>query len=376
MIRKLVLKGSPQEIGYAHGSQGKREVHRSLETYEKLFHGYQQISWEEAKERALPHLDAIAKYDSTMIEEMEGIAKGAGVSFEDIVALNARSEIALVGGGSAFSDGCTAIAVNKPVADDTIIGQNWDWKETQKESLLLLHIQSDSRPDITMVTEGGMIGKIGFNSAGVGICFNALMTNKKSNEVPIHLGLRAVLNSFTLTEAISKITNGQIASAASFLIGYDEGDGNGMAVNAEVSSFGIDFVGQNDGKLVHTNHLLSDVLNKNLTDTNNFKHEDSMLRKIRAEQLIQKSIADGEPVDEKSFKRWLSDTFNSPNSINHFKNERAPEHRRMETVFSIIMNLAKKKMLLRIGNSVEGQYEEIDITSDVPKEIQANSQRV
>ncbi len=80
MIKKLVLKGSPREIGYAHGSQGKREVHRSLETYEKLFRGYQQISWAEAKERALPHLTAIEKYDHHMVEEMEGIAKGAGVN--------------------------------------------------------------------------------------------------------------------------------------------------------------------------------------------------------------------------------------------------------------------------------------------------------
>lgn len=361
MINKLILSGSARDIGYQHGAYGKKEVLQSLETYEKLFHGYQQIDWSEAKERALTHLNAIEKYDPSMIEEMEGIAAGAGVDFEDILALNARSEIALAGyGGTSFSDGCTAIAVTNPIIPETIIGQNWDWKPAQINSLLLLEIESDARPDITMVTEGGMIGKIGFNSAGVGVCFNALITDKKSHEVPVHLGLRAVLNSHSLTEAISKIKGTQMASAASFLIGYDEGDGNGMAVNAEVSPFGLDYVGGDDGILVHTNHLLSDQVLINLKDMNEFRFEDSMLRKKRAEQLIHTTIARQESISEKTFEAWLSDEFNAPNSINHFENKRAPEHRRMETVFSIIMNLSKRKTYLRVGKSIEdNEYVEI-----------------
>lgn len=360
MITKLKLQGSAKEIGYKHGHEGKQQVIQSLETYEKLFHGYQHIDWEEAKRRGLEHYKAIEKYDPNMLDEMQGIADGAGVEFEDILALNARSEIALTGyKGQTFSDGCTAISVTSPITSDTFIGQNWDWKGSQKESLLLLEIESENKPDITMITEGGMIGKIGFNSAGIGICFNALHTDKVSNEVPIHLGLRAVLNSNSLVEAVSKVKHGQMACAASFLIGYDDGLGNGLAVNAEVSPFGIDFVGGNGGSLVHTNHMISDVLKKNLTDMNEFIHDDSTLRKLRAEQLIQSSIKSGEPIHEKTFENWLSDNFNAPNSINHFENEFAPEHRRMETVFSIIMNLSKRTASYRIGNSVDEKYTEI-----------------
>lgn len=360
MMKKLNLQGSAREIGYKHGSEGKHQVIQSLEAYEKLFHDYQHIDWSEAKECGLAHLNAIEKYDPEMIEEMQGIADGAGVTFEDILALNARSEIALAGyKGQTFSDGCTVIAGTDPITSDTIIGQNWDWKGSQKESLLLLKIEKENNPDITMITEGGIIGKIGFNSAGVGICFNALLTDKKSDGVPIHLGLRAVLNSQSLTEAVAKIKNGQLASTASFLIGYDDGKGSGLAVNAEVSPFGIDFVGGNSGMLVHTNHLCSNVLKQSLTDMNEFKHDDSMLRKIRAEQLINSSIKSGKMINEQTFESWLSDTFNAPNSINHFENEHAPEHRRMETVFSIVMNLSKRKASYRIGNSVQEKYIEI-----------------
>lgn len=359
-MKKLVLRGSPKEIGERHGQEGKIEVIQSLETYERLFFGYQKINWKQAKEYALAHVEAISKHDQQLIEEMEGVANGAGVDFEDILALNARSEIALANyKRKAFSDGCTALAVTQPVSSDTIIGQNWDWKGQQKKSLLQLEIHIEGKPVVTMVTEGGLIGKIGYNSAGLGICFNALLSDKKSNEVPIHLALRSVLNSFSLHEAISKIKGGQTAAAANFLIGKAENELNGMVVNVEISPFGIDMIGGNDGVFVHTNHICSDYIKTYLNDMNEFKYDDSILRKKRAEQLIYTTIAKKKSISHTNFKEWLSDTFNAPNSINHYKNKFAPEHRRMETVFSIIMNLSKRKILLCVGNPSVGKYKEI-----------------
>ncbi|WP_260841966.1 C45 family autoproteolytic acyltransferase/hydolase [Siminovitchia fortis] len=363
MIKKLHLQGSAKEIGFLHGSQGKQEVMNSLKAYERLFYVAKKMSWQEAREHSLLHLNAIEKYDFQMIEEMEGIAEGAGVDFEDILTLNARSEIALTNIGEVFSDGCTSMAVSSPIIKDTIIGQTWDWTASQKNSLLLLDIEAKNAPLITMVTEGGIIGKIGFNSAGVGFCLNALVTDKGTNKIPLHLGYRAVLNSYSQAEAISKISNGQIAASGNFLIGYDDGNGNGMTVNLEVSPFGIDYVGGDDGWLTHTNHICSNVIKQYVNDVNDVRFEDSILRKKRADQLIKASIAAKEPINEQTFERWLSDTLNKPSSINHFENENAPEYRKVETIFSIIMNLSERRALLRVGQ--EGTFEEIDNISAV-----------
>src|SRR5690625_7697596 len=103
-----------------------------------------------------------------------------------------------------------------------------------------------------MVTEGGMIGKIGFNSAGLGLCFNALLTDQKSNEIPIHLALRAVLNSYTLSEALAKVKDGKIAASASFIIGSVDPSGDGLALNVEVYSFAIDLVCLESSSLITT----------------------------------------------------------------------------------------------------------------------------
>lgn len=360
MIEKIILTGTSKEIGEQHGRLGRNQIIQSLETYEKLFRDYQFISWNEAREMALHYVKAIEKYDDQLLEEMEGVAKGAGVDIEDILALNARTEIALGSyGNRQFTDGCTAIATTSPISHDTIIGQNWDWKGAQTKSLLLLEVHRKNKPVITMMTEGGIIGKIGYNSAGLGLCFNALLTDRKANEVPIHLALRGVLNSFTLSEAISKIKDGQTAASASLLIGKSEEDGSGMVINVEVSPFGIDYVGGDKGFLVHTNHIMSPVIKKHLLDMNEYRFEDSMLRYKRAQQLINIAIKKNEKIDHEVYKKWLSDTFNAPNSINHLCNPHAEEHRQMETVFSIIMNLTKRKTFLSIGKPAEGQFIEI-----------------
>lgn len=360
MIKKLKLQGSPKEIGIQHGKQGKKQIMTSLETYEKLFHGYQNISWNQAKEQALHHIKAIQAYDIELIEEMEGVAEGASVDFEDILALNARTEIALGAyGGKGFSDGCTAIATFSPASTDTIIGQNWDWKESQINSLLLLEIKQSGKPNIKMVTEGGIIGKIGLNSSGLGLCFNALLTDQKSDEIPIHLALRAVLNSYTLSEAISKIKDGQTAASASLIIGKADPSGDGLAINAEVSPFGMDMVGGDNGILIHTNHIISSHLKRHIQDMNEFIFDGSMMRYKRAEQLVNCAVQQQVPIDESTYMRWLSDQFNAPESINHGKNEATPEHRQMVTVFSIVMNLAKGKTYLCVGNPSIHHYEEI-----------------
>lgn len=362
MVEKIILRGSPEEIGRQHGKLGKNEVLKSLETYERLFYGYQQYSWKEAREEALKHVKAIWNHDPDLIEEMQGVAKGAGIDFEDVLALNARSEIALgnyKAGRHPPVDGCTAIATFPPAGYDTIIGQNWDWKGCQKDSLLLLEIHHPGKPVITMVTEGGIIGKIGYNSAGLGVCFNALITNRKTDQLPVHLALREILNSLTLPEAIANIKDGKIAATASFIIGKADQDGKGMAVNVEASPFGLDFLEDGNGILVHTNHIISDSVKKGVEDRNEFKWEDSMLRMKRAQQLINVQLRSGGKIDEGTYMAWLSDTLNAPNAINHFENQSAPEHRRMETVFSIIMNLSQRKAFLCIGKPSENRYTEM-----------------
>lgn len=359
MIKTLHLQGDPKAIGLAHGTEGKEEVISSLQSYERFFSQIKLLSWKDARELALKHLDQIEKFDSSLIEEMEGIAKGAGVDFEDILTLNTRSEIALtnnyLSNDTKFTDGCTTVAVTNPQTDDLIIGQTWDWTPSQQKSLLLVHLEQENKPKITMVTEGGIVGKIGFNSAGVGLCFNALVTDSISDGLPLHISLRGILNATSYDEVLQLLDENQIGAAASLMIGYDDGTQRN-AVNFEVSPYGVYSVGGDNGWLAHTNHILSDKLLEKVAESNDVLFEGSHLRKNRIDKLIEESVKQG-VMDEEQFKKWFLDEVNKPYSINHHVDEEQPEFMQIETLFSIVINLTKKKALLRVG--VDGEYKEI-----------------
>ena len=129
------------------------------------------------------------------------------------MALNIRTEINY----GLFSDGCTALAWH--TQDKAFLAQNWDWETPQRENLVLLHIKKDGGPRIAMVTEAGIVGKIGFNEHGVGVCLNAIkMKGMDVARVPCHLGLRLVLESRSREEAVATLEKTGVASSCHMLV--------------------------------------------------------------------------------------------------------------------------------------------------------------
>jgi isopenicillin-N N-acyltransferase-like protein len=161
----LDLSGTPHQRGLQHGRGAAELVARSIEIYRKAFKS-KGVSWERAREVATALLPVIAAYDQGFADEIRGIAEGAKVPLEDVVALNARTEL-LYGqhpqapkGPDTDGDGCTgAIALPGATRDGIVIhGQNWDWRDECADSCLLLRIRSEDGPDILCFTEGGLPG--------------------------------------------------------------------------------------------------------------------------------------------------------------------------------------------------------------------------
>ncbi|RYG72453.1 hypothetical protein FH966_10300 [Lentibacillus cibarius] len=346
-MKALYLSGTAFDIGKQHGTQAKEEVHHSLDSYERLFWYEANMKWKHAIELGKLHLDYIEKTNIALLDEMEGIAKGASVSFHDILALNARSEIALT---NNKSDGCTSVALMPTIAESAFLGQTWDWRASQSKSLIFTNIKQNDAPEINMVTEGGIIGKIGLNAYGLGVCLNALRANMKSNKLPVHLGLREILNSIDLNEALEKIRDQKIASSANFLIA--QGDKSGAkATNVEISPVGEDRKTTRDNFLYHTNHFYSarlvDQIGKEKLNTT----ENTFYRASRIKKLINNTINDKKIITTDIIRQWFSDHEHYPNSICRHMEEDSSEYTSTVTAFSIIMDLNKHNLYLMEGQA-------------------------
>ena len=352
-LKIIVASGSPYEIGYEHGCQGKEEVLCSIETYKSMFKTYANLDWEEAKFRSRNYVEPINKYDPDLMEEIRGVADGAGVTLEDILALNARSEVVMMGGSAIPSDGCTAMAVTPEVTKErnTILAQNWDWKGNQIKSLLVLKIHQKNKPSITMVTEGGIIGKIGFNDAGIGVCLNALGTAGNPKGLPLHVILRGILNSCTISDAIQSINRVANACAANYLIASSCGE----AIDVEKSPSDFDVIYPYHGIMVHTNHYQTPRLRP--ADTTRFMAPDTFLRCGIATKMLMMEKGN---ITINSIKKILVNHKDYPDSICRHEYPMAAQGTQMCTVFSIVMDITAGKMELTFGNPCENSYVALD----------------
>ena len=160
------------------------QIRGSIAFYSQLFQKTCSLSWPEVLREAEQYVAPLETLTPRFIEEICGIAAGAGVDFLDVLALNVRTEInfGLFTGDAASktkvadtpSDGCTALSW---LTDgNSWLCQNWDWMRAQGDNLIVCYILQPGTgvPNIAMVTEAGIIGKIGLNARGVGCTLNAI----------------------------------------------------------------------------------------------------------------------------------------------------------------------------------------------------------
>jgi isopenicillin-N N-acyltransferase-like protein len=247
-----------------------------------------------------------------------------------------RTEIAF----GLFSDGCTALSwrTNK----SSFLAQNWDWMSAQKENLICLtiHQQTRAKPTIKMITEAGLIGKIGLNSSGVGVLLNAIKApGMDPSRIPCHLGLRLVLDSFSREEAVRDLEACGVASSCHMLVADATG-----GVGLEWSSKDLRKIAMNEARQVfHTNHYLA-VHEQGVVDTVWLK--DSLVRIVRVRELCGRL---GEEPAAEEVAGVFKDEKGLPTSI--CRDER--DGSGTGTLFNIVMDLEAKKAVVTLGRPVE-----------------------
>ncbi|GEB59456.1 C45 family autoproteolytic acyltransferase/hydolase [Streptomyces gardneri] len=248
---------SPRRRGEDRGRQAREGITRAWKVYEELFATVAAAGGRtlDVPALALRTVDATRAWAPELVEEMEGVAEGAGLPFLTIAALNARTEI-LAEAGAPRSGECSTL-VRTGDARTTAGGQCWDWHEELADAWHLQTVTGDTR-GFAGITEHGILGKIGINDAGVGVLFNILgHTGDAATGVPVHLVARQVLGAAgSFAEAVALLTAAPVS--ASTVITVVTAD---RAASVELAPGGSAVVSPDDrGWLVRTNHFLDPAL--------------------------------------------------------------------------------------------------------------------
>ena len=238
----IKISGPAEERGRQHGRLLKDRIHRTIEFYRKQFL-IPEVEIVSAAEQFRCNTRA---FSEALYVEIESLAEAAGVDPLWIYALNGRTELLNLNPME-----CTSLAFR----DLGLIGQNWDWDLEMEELAVILDIENPDGHRILTMTEPGMIGKIGMNNRGVGVCLNFMsIENYRPGGIPLHVLLRAVLDSDSLSVARSVVYTGAPGKVGNILIA----GGSGEVENIELAGEALFSVPVTD-RFAHTNHFLTRV---------------------------------------------------------------------------------------------------------------------
>src|ERR1700741_1047005 len=218
------------------GPQAATRVRLSVQAYQQTFAHYAGWDWPAVRREAARFEAPIGTVMPAYLEELRGIAAGAGLDLADVLAINVRTEVMYAAKARQAPRTrtqppleCSAFArVPAPGQQDPVlIGQNWDWLLHSAQTLVVLEVRQDEGPDFVRVVGAGLLDKTGMNAAGLGLVTNALVTDADVGEpgLPYHVLLRAVLDCTTVTDALEVLQAGPRSSSANYLIAQAGGAG-------------------------------------------------------------------------------------------------------------------------------------------------------
>lgn len=362
MFPVIDVAGSPYTRGHAYGRAASDRVSACIAAYATAYREAAGWDWATATETAVRYLPAIKEYAPDAIEELHGIADGAGVERVDVLAINIRTEVLnaarMTSVEAAPPAECTAFA-NVSTDGRVVVGQNWDWSPFALDTVVVLRAEPDSGPAYVTVVEAGLLAKFGTNSAGVGVLTNALTCTEDLGEpgVPYHVLLHTLHQSTSTQEGLDWISAAFRASSANYLLA----DRAGHLADVEARPGDSDqlhhLVPDAAGCLLHTNHFVA----------SDFAAGDyaSMIDSTSHDRLAQigRSLqAETTTTDDSSVARFvaaLTDHGNDPNSVCRHVDPTLPASEQSVTAAATIIDLTAGTMLVSEGPPCSPGFESI-----------------
>jgi hypothetical protein len=252
--RLLSLAGGPRAIGQRHGEACAAAIHAFLADRQAqigLWHAG-GIAAAELHPRLEAHLACWRRWLPELVEELEGLAQGAGIDLHQAALLQLRRE--LIGYSALPSIGeCSTIAARKTGSHPyAFLAQTVDLAGDLAPLARVQRICGRARgcPDILMFSFAGLLGYLGMNSAGLCVGINMILAGTWDIGVPPYLTVRRLLECRSVDECLEQLGRWPHASSRALTL-MDER----RLVVAEFAPHRL-CVSADQEQTAHTNHIL------------------------------------------------------------------------------------------------------------------------
>ena len=248
-LRVVDLIGSPREMGRAHGEELRTTIADGLSRWFELVQrrtGHAGEAYAAGFISSTSYTRAIEAYTPELMDEVKGIAEGARQKLEVILAYQMMDEewayrVVLTRARRASIQACSAVGV-----------VNMDLPSHYDRTQVVLRTRPSEAPAVMVFTPAGMIGTLGVNEHGVGVCVNALFQlNHRAAGVPVSFVVRGALAQRTARDATSLLKTVPHATGQNYIVGDPTN-----VYDFEASPSQVRELPREGAQVAHTNHAL------------------------------------------------------------------------------------------------------------------------
>ena len=316
--------GTPRAMGRAQGRAMAEGISSALRFYTRLAGG----RGDAMAAASTPYIDASRRAAPHLVEEMEGLAEGAGISFEEAAILNCMEEVWDFEACTSMSHGPFLLHAEQWYAGHDSIG--------------VVVAEPDDGPPFVSPTCAGFLPAVGMNASGFAQGIDSLAAADDRVGVPRVTISRLALGASGLDAAIAAATSTDRAGGyAHFLRSSDRS----VVVETTATEHHV-----TEGAIAHTNHYLVDpaVRVRRVSPG-------STARLDRALHLLE----DAPPTTLEDCARLLSDHDAEPESI--CVHEEGIEG--SATVFAMACDVTTGRMLVSEGSPCLSRWTEHEVPS-------------
>jgi isopenicillin-N N-acyltransferase like protein len=313
----IELAGSRRTMGESFGEQLRSQVRelyairlRSalLQAHE---HGRRDATESALLQVARASFRITADFDPETADEIEGIARGSGLSVEQTMAMNGltdlRDALSWWEGSADLFGGCTAIVAqcDRPHGSELLAGQTWDLGTDNKPFVLAVRRTPTSGLRSVCLTTAGCLPFLGVNEAGVAVGTTNLRTRDARPGVVYVTLIDRALRARNVEDALRSIGPSPRAGGHFFYVV----DASGGAAAIECTARRHHTTSIVSSVFVHTNHcLVSDHQPLDVDEANASSH-------VRLRRMTLLAETSRRPLDPETLKSFFGDTSAGPLAI-------------------------------------------------------------
>jgi hypothetical protein len=256
----LEVEGTPYERGFQHGHALRYVIQKGMASWKQWISEVLEQSDPEIEIAEFVHgtdfIGAIKKHTPDLYLELQGIAAGANVDFNNLYAYNMFDEFVAFTIKKYRLSFCTGFGVYGRKDFPNIIGQNNDLPRYFDGTQTLLRIKQKNWGEIYVFTFAGLLANNGLNSFALGCTINIMPAHLTGDfaGLPMPYVVRGILERKTRHEAVEFVKNvGKYAGPMNYIIG----DSTGVStVETGKDFFKVHESYNNEKYVPHSNHPL------------------------------------------------------------------------------------------------------------------------